>query len=171
MTRRLPFVLTAALAGLAVVLALRVGAPSSMLPVGSARASTDRQHHKSAVGGSAPPASAAGGSTTGGASSPGPSAPLVEVRRTAVGALENYGYGILSVRVTVLGSRIESVAVQRLQTAEQYSQQLAAQAIPMLHSEVLSAQSAQINGISGASYTSQAYALSLQSALDRLHVA
>jgi len=36
---------------------------------------------------------------------------------------------------------------------------------------VLSAQSARINSISGASYTSQAYALSVQSALDKLHVA
>ena len=81
------------------------------------------------------------------------------------------GDGVLAVRVTVRGNRIESVAVAGLQTAEQYSQQLAAQVIPMLRSEVLSAQSAKINGISGASYTSQAYALSVQSALDSLHVA
>jgi uncharacterized protein with FMN-binding domain len=40
----------------------------------------------------------------------------------------------------------------------------------MLKSEVLSAQSANVNTISGATYTSQAYLASLQSALDRLHV-
>jgi uncharacterized protein with FMN-binding domain len=40
----------------------------------------------------------------------------------------------------------------------------------MLRSEVLSAQSATIDGISGATYTSASYAQSLQSALDKLHI-
>jgi len=39
----------------------------------------------------------------------------------------------------------------------------------MLHDEALQAQSAQIDTISGATYTSDAYAQSLQSALDRAH--
>ena len=73
-------------------------------------------------------------------------------------------------RVTVRGTQLEDVRVKSLQTDSQYSQQLAVQVIPMLRSEV-SAKSARINGVSGASYTSQAYALSVQSALDKLHVA
>jgi uncharacterized protein with FMN-binding domain len=40
----------------------------------------------------------------------------------------------------------------------------------MLRREVLAAQSAHINGVSGATYTSEAYAYSVQAALDRLHV-
>jgi uncharacterized protein with FMN-binding domain len=40
----------------------------------------------------------------------------------------------------------------------------------MLRAEVLSAQGATINGISGATYTSESYAQSLQSALDKLHI-
>lgn len=87
----------------------------------------------------------------------------------AVGKNENYGYGALAVKVTVKGARILDVAVSKLQTAESYSQQLAQQVIPMLRSEVLSAQSARIQAVSGATYTSEAYAYSLQSALDRLH--
>jgi uncharacterized protein with FMN-binding domain len=90
--------------------------------------------------------------------------------RVAVGKSENYGYGVLSIKVTVQGSRITDVSVASLQTAEQYSQSLAQQVIPTLRSEVLSAQSARINGISGATYTSEAYAYSLQAALDQLHV-
>jgi uncharacterized protein with FMN-binding domain len=74
------------------------------------------------------------------------------------------------VKVTVRGSHIVNVSVASLQTAEQYSQQLAQQVIPLLRNEVLSAQSARINAISGATYTSEAYATSLQSALDRLHL-
>jgi uncharacterized protein with FMN-binding domain len=91
--------------------------------------------------------------------------------RTATGATEQYGYGELAVRVTVRSGKIINVAVPLIQTAESYSQQLAAQAFPMLRNEVLSAQSAHINGVSGATYTSQAYATSLQAALDKLHQA
>ena len=82
----------------------------------------------------------------------------------------SYGYGVLSVRVTVQGSRITEVSVASLQTAEQYSQSLAQQVIPTLRGEVMAAQSARINAISGATYTSEAYAYSVQSALDRLKV-
>jgi hypothetical protein len=90
--------------------------------------------------------------------------------RRATGRVEQYGYGELSVTVTVHGSQITAVSVPLLRTADQYSQQLAQQVIPMLRSEVLQVHSARINGISGATYTSVAYAQSIQSALDKLHV-
>ncbi len=90
--------------------------------------------------------------------------------RTVTGAMEQYGYGELDVKVTVSGSRISGITVPTLRTAEPYSQQLAAQVIPMLRSQVLAADTARINGVSGATYTSQAYAMSLQSALDKLHI-
>jgi len=91
--------------------------------------------------------------------------------RSLTGATEQYGYGQLAVRVTVRGGRIVNVSVPYIQTAEQYSQQLASQVIPTLKNEVLAAQSAQINAVSGATYTSQAYAASVQAALDKLHQA
>jgi len=90
--------------------------------------------------------------------------------KSAVGASEQYGYGILSVRVTAQAGRITDVSVASIQTAEQYSQNLAQQVIPMLRNEVLSAQSARISAVSGATYTSEAYAYSVQSALDALGV-
>jgi uncharacterized protein with FMN-binding domain len=90
--------------------------------------------------------------------------------KSATGAVVGYGYGELSVTVTVRGSQITAVSVPVLRTAEPYSQQLAQQVIPMLRSEVLAAHSAQIHGVSGATYTSEAYAQSIQSALDKLHV-
>jgi uncharacterized protein with FMN-binding domain len=90
--------------------------------------------------------------------------------RQVTGVLENYGYGELSVTVTVHGNRITDVSVPVLRTAEPYSQQLATQVLPTLKSEVLAAHSARINAVSGATYTSQAYADSIQSALDKLHI-
>ena len=90
--------------------------------------------------------------------------------RTAVGAQVQFGYGVLDVKVTVSGTRITDVSVPALQVIDPTSQQICDQVFPMLRSEVLSAQSATINGISGATYTSASYAQSLQSALDKLHI-
>ena len=90
--------------------------------------------------------------------------------RSAVGVSEQFGYGVLDVKVTVSGNRITDVSVPSLQVAEPTSQQICDQAIPLLRSEVLAAQSTRIDGVSGATYTSEAYYLSLQAALDALRM-
>jgi len=89
--------------------------------------------------------------------------------RSATGAAEQFGYGVLDVKVTVSGTRITDVSVPTLEVAEFTSQQICDQAIGLLRSEVLTAQSARIDAVSGATYTSEAYAASLQAALDALH--
>lgn len=89
--------------------------------------------------------------------------------RTATGRSVNFGYGNIAVKVRIRGTRIIAVSVAGLRTLEPTSQQICAQAIPVLRSEVLSAQSASINAVSGASYTSYGYAKSVQAALDALH--
>ena len=89
--------------------------------------------------------------------------------RSVTGSTYNYSYGQLAVRVTVTGAKITGLSVVGLQTAESYSQQIADQVIPMLRQEVLAAQSVRVNGISGASYTAEAYVSSVQSALNKLH--
>lgn len=109
---------------------------------------------------SASPSATASGTQAGAAST---------VSGTATGPSEQFGYGALSVTVTVQGGRITKVTVPSLQTAEPMSQQISQQAIPMLTSEIMSAQSLNVNAISGATYTSDAYAQSLQAALNTLH--
>ena len=88
---------------------------------------------------------------------------------TAVGQNENYGYGQMSVQVTVANHRIIDVSVHSIHALESYSMQLEQQVVPILKSEVLQAQGTKISALSGATYTSEAYAYSLQSALDKLH--
>jgi uncharacterized protein with FMN-binding domain len=97
-------------------------------------------------------------------------APSPATARHISGVLEQYGFGELSVTVTLRGSRITDVTVPVLRTAEPYSQQLAQQVIPQLKAEVLAAHSARVHAISGATYTSLAYEDSIQSALDKLHL-
>ncbi len=86
-----------------------------------------------------------------------------------VGNLENYGYGQLAVKVTITNNRITDLTVSTIRALESYSFQIEQQVVPILKGEVLKAQGTQIMGITGATYTSEAYAYSIQSALDKLH--
>ena len=89
--------------------------------------------------------------------------------RTAVGDAVNYYFGVLSVSVTVNGTKITNVSIATLQDGGNYrSQSIDQQSIPMLEQEAMQAQSANIQSISGASYTSAGFAQSLQSALKKL---
>ena len=127
---------------------------------------------------SAPPQ---GGSGTAGASkasasksaskgTPKPSSPgTPSSTRTAVGPQVNYSWGVLSVSVTVSGTKIAKVGIATLddggnprsQSIDQYS-------IPLLEQQAVTAQSANIQGVSGASYTSAGFKQSLQAALQKL---
>lgn len=111
-----------------------------------------------------------GAAASGGTASATPGSAGQDTVRTAVGPSAQFGYGLLEVKVTVRGTRITNVSVPVLETAEPTSQQISEQAIPMLTAEALSAQSAGINAISGATYTSEGYAQSLQAALNKLHI-
>ncbi len=88
--------------------------------------------------------------------------------RSATGDDVTYRYGDLQVIVTMSGSRITNVSIAQLNESDAHSQMIDQSAIPQLERETVSAQSAKIDAISGASYTSQAYEQSLQSALDKL---
>jgi uncharacterized protein with FMN-binding domain len=118
--------------------------------------------------GSAPPPSTTP-TTSSGATTTGPNSPPTGQLASAVGTNEQYGYGVLSVKVTLRGHRIVDLSVADLQTAEQYSQSIAQQVIPVLRQEVLAAQGVRVNAISGATYTTEAYLYSVQSALTKLH--
>jgi uncharacterized protein with FMN-binding domain len=166
--RRGPLVVGAAVAGLAGVLGFHTSGGKIALggngggspPTGGG--STTTTSPKPSTGGTTTPTTPTTPTTT-----PPPSSTV----RSATGAAEQYGYGTLSVKVTVRGNQIVDISMVSLQTAESYSQSLAQQVIPTLRNEVLSAQTASISSVSGATYTSEAYAYSVQAALDKLHVA
>lgn len=98
-------------------------------------------------------ATSSGGSTTGG-------------KRTLTGAVEETRYGAVQVQVTVSGRRITDVRAVQLPGADNpRSDQISSYAGPELRAEALQAQSASIDVISGATYTSEGYKASLQTAL------
>jgi len=75
-------------------------------------------------------------------------------------------YGPVQVRVTLQGGRIVDVAALQLPNDRSRSVEISNYAAPQLRDEVLRAQSAKIDVVSGATYTSQGYIQSLQAALD-----
>lgn len=90
--------------------------------------------------------------------------------RTVTGSTAETKYGPVQVRITLTGSRItEATAVQSPDETPR-SEDINSTAVPELNQETLQAQSADIDAVSGATYTSAGYRQSLQSALDRAGV-
>lgn len=155
---RVPLLSGAAAAGfLGVIVAHSLGGTTSNAVAGSGRSTTT-------------PGTGTPSSSTPAASSPSSSAPTTTIAtsKSATGQAVAYGYGSIAIRLTVRDGRIVSARVASLATNEPYSARLAAEAIPVLEREVLSAQSAHIAAVSGATYTSEGFASSAQSALDEL---
>ena len=83
------------------------------------------------------------------------------------GEVVNGPYGPSQVAITLSGSKITKVTVLQHTDDGENSQQIDGNALPKLTAETLTAQSAKIDAVSGASYTSAGYIKSLQSALDK----
>jgi uncharacterized protein with FMN-binding domain len=184
--RRFIAVFVATVAGLVILLSFKTASTKSGPPV--ALSGTTPGSPEPA---SSPPASAAPQSTpagddpqSGGSSpaAPSPSASSAKpapsttssgtktVTGTAVTASEGgrRQFGVVTVQLTVTNGKITGATVVSWPHNDQHSSQISSFAIPVLNSEVLAAQSAQINAVSGATITSDAYAQSLQAALDKL---
>jgi uncharacterized protein with FMN-binding domain len=105
---------------------------------------------------------------------PTTNAPTVTTPTTSAGAVRTIDgdpsdnqYGTVQVEVTLQGGRITGITELQMPQDRQHSAEISQAAAPILEQEVLQAQSAQIDIVSGATFTSQSYAQSLQSALDK----
>ncbi|MFJ4203179.1 FMN-binding protein [Streptomyces sviceus] len=86
--------------------------------------------------------------------------------KTVTGAVSQTQYGPVQVRITVSGGKVtkaEAVQAPKGGTSDQKT----ALSIPKLNQEAVAAGSADIDSVSGATYTSEGYKKSLQSALDQ----
>ena len=100
--------------------------------------------------------------------SPAPAAAASKGDGTFTGAVVQDPYGPVQVQVTLAGGRITEVKALAL-PSQGRSGFISQSVAPILQGEAISAQSSRIDTVSGATYTSQAYAQSLQSALDQAH--
>ncbi|MYQ49275.1 FMN-binding protein [Streptomyces sp. SID4985] len=86
--------------------------------------------------------------------------------RTVTGDTAQTRWGPVQVRVTLDNGRLTDVTAVRHPSENSRDQEINAFALPRLRAEALAAQSADIDTVSGATYTSTGYRQSLQSALD-----
>jgi uncharacterized protein with FMN-binding domain len=176
--RRTPIVILGTVAGLVGVLSFHTTPAHLTLGV-LPPASAPRSSPTTSVAAGSPPGPGSHGanspptstSSTTSKSTPAttPATTIPTATRTANGAVVNYNYGILSVSVTVTGAKITKVGIASLDDGgNARSQSIDQQSIPVLEQQALQAQSANIQGVSGASYTSAGFTQSLQSALTQL---
>jgi uncharacterized protein with FMN-binding domain len=125
-------------------------APSASSPPSSAPSSA-----KSSAPSSAPAAPKS--------SAPAPAA----TTKTVTGNAADTRYGPVQLAVTFSGKKITQIQVLEYPTESGRDQEINSYAIPQLNQQAMSAQSANIDGVSGATYTSQGYQQSLQSAIDK----
>jgi uncharacterized protein with FMN-binding domain len=104
-----------------------------------------------------------GTGSTGAGAAPSSAAAPTTYRGTAA----QTRYGTVQVAVTVNAGRITNVSFLQLTSHDGRSAEINSRAAPVLLKETLSAQSGNIDTVSGATYTSDGYVTSLQSALDQ----
>jgi uncharacterized protein with FMN-binding domain len=143
--RRSPIVLTGTAAGLAAVL-------------------TFKPHEPTLASASAPAATA----TAGAAATAAPSSSSTASGKTATGEAVPTRYGNVQIRVTLSGGKIAKLEALQLPANDPRTVQISTWAEPQLRQSALTKQSAAIDSISGATFTSAGYEVSLQSALDKL---
>ena len=110
------------------------------------------------------------GTTGGGTSSAGAgtsSSGGTRVSGTFAGDTTQTQYGPVQVQVTVANGKITDVTALQLTDQGGRSVQISQEAAPILRQEALQTQSAQIQSVSGATFTSEGYTTSLQSAIDK----
>lgn len=118
---------------------------------------------------------ASGGSTLGGSAASGATATPAAASAagggsaTYVGTAESNQYGTVQATLVVSGNKITNVIIAAPQDNPR-SASINAYAVPILVSETLQAQSATIDAVSGATYTSDSYLGSLQAALAAAHL-
>jgi uncharacterized protein with FMN-binding domain len=120
---------------------------------------------KASGSGSSGATGSTGSAGSGSSGSASPKAPAAQAK-TVTGSVAQTQYGAVQVRITVSGGKItKSEAVQAPKGG--LSDQKTALAVPRLNQEAVAAGNADIDAVSGATYTSTGYKQSLQSALDK----
>ena len=162
--RKVLTALIATAAGLAALLSFRSHTPAGTLGTASGAlagsGTTLGPAAPGATGSPSAPATASGGAGAGTGTGHGKNGAYT-------GTAADTQFGPVQVRITVSGGKLADITVLQVPDNGRYEQQIVSQALPILRSEALSNQNANINVVSGATFTSQGYAQSLQSALDQ----
>jgi uncharacterized protein with FMN-binding domain len=160
--RRSTMIAGGAVLGIAGVIALpRPSTPQQVAVAGNSAATASGSGTGSTAAAAATTTSTAASGASARAGSAGPAA------KTVTGSLATDQYGQLQVKLSVKNGRITRVGFTTFVANDGHSVQIDQSAAPVLIRETIAAQSAHIQGVSGATYTSNAYQQSLQAAIDK----
>ncbi|WP_028276860.1 FMN-binding protein [Arthrobacter sp. I3] len=134
--------------------------------VASAAAGTTGATGSSGSSGTSSSSGTSDSTASSGASGAGTTGASAKAVGTYPGSVVQTRFGSVQVQITVQAGKITDVTALQLTDAERKSVQISNRAAPLLRDEVLQAQSADVQTISGATVTSDAYLNSLQAALD-----
>jgi uncharacterized protein with FMN-binding domain len=164
--KKIIYAVLATLSGLVLIFSYRTS-----LDAVQPMAATDPAASTGATPSTTPSATDSGsssGSTSSGSTSSGSTSTASGMTDgTFTGGTANTRFGPVQVQITVSGGVIADVQVVQYPNGNREDQQINQRAIPMLVSETTQAQSSKIHMVSGATYTSQGYIASLQSAIDK----
>ena len=143
--------------------------PGIVAPVQGGTANPSSGTGQTSTGAGSPPAKAKGSTASATPSSPtaGTKATSPKPAVTSTGAAANTQYGPVQVQLVVQGKKITHVSVIEYPNGDPRDREINATALPILINETLTKQTATIDMVSGATYTSEGYLYSLQSALDK----
>lgn len=149
-----------------------VGTSAGSTGTGSAKAGIGASTGSQSSGSSAPSGSTSAGGSSGqaGSTAGSGSSGSSTAGGTFTGDAVQTRFGSVQVQVSVSGGKITDVTALQLTDEDRRSVQISNRAAPLLRAEVLKAQSANVQSISGATVTSSAYLTSLQAALDAAHL-
>ncbi len=164
-------VIAATVAGLVGLLSFRTP-PARLGLSGLSGTSASRAAPSTSIAAGTPPTpSTTTPVTTPASTAAAPTTTAPATSRSATGEPVNYSWGVLAVSVTVSGRTITKVGIASLDDGgNPRSQSIDQQSIPILEQQAMQAQSSNIQGVSGASYTSSGFQQSLQSALSKLNL-
>ncbi|WP_405011240.1 FMN-binding protein [Kitasatospora sp. NBC_01539] len=149
---------TATVAGILLLLSLKPHDATGSAAVISSGGSSGTSGSSGSSGSSGTNGSDTTGSTAGAGSAS---------TRSVTGDAADTRYGPVQVKVTLSGTRITTIDVVQYPSQDHRDQEINSYALPVLNQEAIAAQSADIDVVSGATYTSDGYTASLQSALDK----
>ncbi len=155
--QRSPIVIAATIAGTAGVLAFHPQSATVQPATAAISPTTSTSSSSTTSSGTSSSNGSGSGSGSGSSGSSAASGDAVDTR-----------YGSAQVRVTVTDGKIVKIEALQLQNHDPRSVQISSSAAPILQQEALAKQTADVDAVSGATYTSASYMQSLQSALDKL---
>ena len=162
--RRVILAIVGTMAGLIVLLSFKTHSTSAAATPPAAISGTSSQASAPAA---TPSASSSSGSPPSASSSSGSAAATA---KTVTGTAADTMYGPVQVQITVKNGKVTAAQAVQYPQGSPRDQEINSYAIPVLNQEAVSASSAQIDAVSGATYTSGGYVTSLQSALDKAGV-